>query len=508
VATSQPLATSTAIGILARGGSFADAAIAASAVLCVVEPWNSHLGGDAFLIVHDATTKENVALNGSGAAPASATPESYDTEIPAHGPRASTVPGLIDTWATLHARWGTLPLAELLAPAISYAKGGFPAGPRLVFKAREGAALLGKLPALGFDSNVTPGQKITQPELAQTLETLASEGLRTFYDGALAEKISAGSGGHFAPADLAAHKTQTLAPLSVNYRNLTVHCQPPPSQGVILAEELGLARGFDLAAMDEITRTHLLVECKKMAFTDRNRVLADGADVSLLLTDAYLDGRRSQLSHDLPRPDDHPPLREGSDTTYFLVSDAHGNAVSFIQSIFHNFGAAWMPESTGILMNNRLTGFSLDPASPNFLAPGKRPAHTLNAWLATDASGKLALVGGTPGAHIQVQTNLQLMVNVVDLGMNPQEAIEAPRWQHVWREESQNVGPRPSGATVLQIENRVGDKTIKALREKGHIVEALRPWAHGSAAQLLKVLPSGAVAVGSDPRVDGHAAAL
>ncbi len=506
-ATSQPLATSAAIGILARGGSFADAAIAASAVLCVIEPWNSHLGGDAFLIVHDAKSGENIALNGSGAAPASAILESYGAEIPLHGPRASTVPGLIDTWAALHARWGTLPVAELLAPAISYAK-GFPAGPRLLFKAREGAALLEKLPALGFDSQVVLGQTITQPDLARTLEALASDDLRSFYEGALAEKISAGSGGHFALSDLASHHTQTLAPLSVEYRGLTVHCQPPPSQGVILAEELGLAHGFDLAALDEITRTHLLVECKKMAFTDRNRVLAEGADVSALLTDAYLDGRRSQLSYDLPRPEGHPPLREGSDTTYFLVADDRGNAVSFIQSIFHNFGAAWMPEGTGILMNNRLTGFSLDPASPNALAPKKRPAHTLNAWLATDASGRLALVGGTPGAHIQVQTNLQLIVNTVDLGMNPQEAVEAPRWQHVWRESSQNVGPHPSGATVLQIENRVGERAIKALREKGHVVEALRPWAHGSAAQLLQVLPSGAYALGSDPRVDGHAAAI
>jgi gamma-glutamyltranspeptidase/glutathione hydrolase len=507
-ATSQPLATSVAVSILARGGTFADAAIAASAVLCVIEPWNSHLGGDAFAIVHEARTGENIALNGSGVSPASATAQSYGGTIPIHGPRATTVPGLVDLWGTLHARWGRLPLTELLAPALAYAKNGFPAGPRLVHKAREGAALLKRLPALGFESNVVPGQRIVQPDLAYTLEAIATSGPRTFYDGALAARICAGSDGHFSPDDLAGHRTQVLPPLAVAYRGLTVHCQPPPSQGVILAQELGLAGGFNLATMSEVDRTHVLVECKKLAFADRNRLLADGTDVSGLLADGFLVERRGQISLDSAGPDDAPPPGAGSDTTYFLVADADGNAVSFIQSIFHNYGAAWMPEGTGVLMNNRLTGFSLDPQSPNFLQPGKRPAHTLNAWLATGTNGKLALVGGTPGAHVQVQTNLQLLVNAVDLGMDPQTAIEAPRWQHLWRDLGQNVGSAPSGPTVLQIENRVGERTLKALRRKGHVVEALKPWAHGSAAQLMQVLPSGAFAFGSDPRVDGHAAAI
>ena len=161
-----------------------------------------------------------------------------------------------------------------------------------------------------------------------------------------------------------------------------------------------------------------------------------------------------------------------------------------------------------VVLGLGLTGFSLDPASPNALAPGKRPAHTLNAWLATDADGKLALVGGTPGAHIQVQTNLQLLVNALDLGMNPQEAVEVPRWQHVWQELGQNSGAAPQGSTVLEIENRVETALVKGLRERGHKVSPIKPWSHGSAAQLLQVLPSGAYAVGSDPRVDGHAACL
>ena len=511
-ASSQPLATSAAIGILARGGSFADAAIAASAVLCVVEPWNSHLGGDAFLIVHDAKTGENVALNGSGAAPASVSTKGFAGGIPLQGACAATVPGLVDTWCTLHARWGTLPLAELLQPAIDYCRNGFPAGPRLVKKAREFAELLPSLPDLGFDGSVRIGDGIFQPRLAETLTAIAERGRDGFYGGVVARKIADDSGGHFRLEDFETHRTRILPPLAVRYRDLMVYCQPPPSQGVILAEMLALAEGFDLADMDEAERTHVLIECKKLSFTDRNRVLgdpeSDSVDIESLLEPKFIERRRADIDSDIAGPDDAEPLGAGSDTTYFLVADSSGSAVSFIQSVFHNFGSAWMPAGTGIVMNNRMSGFSLDPSSPNRLSPGKRPAHTLNAWLATDAAGKLALVGGTPGAHIQVQTNLQLIVNTVDLGMDPQEAIEAPRWQHVWRAESENYGPAPSGPAILEIENRVGTALVKALRERGHKVSPLKPWAHGSAAQLLQVLPSGAFAVGSDPRVDGHAAGL
>ena len=512
VATSQPLATGVGISILAAGGSFADAAIATSAVLCVVEPWNSHLGGDAFLIVHDASTRENVALNGSGAAPASATPESYSGGIPIHGPRAATVPGLVDSWLSLHARWGKLPISELLAPAIEYAASGFPAGPRLVQKAREFAPLLPTLPALGFDGSVEVGDTIVQPELAETLRRIASEGRDGFYAGETARLICEDSHGHFSESDLFAHRTRMLDPLCVKYRGRSVYCQPPPSQGMILALELGIADGFDLASMDEVEQTHVLVEAKKLGFAVRNKILAD-PECSEVPLDRYLsleglERLRREIDLDVAGPDDPMPDAAGSDTTYFLVADGDGNAVSFIQSVFHNFGSAWMPKGTGIVMNNRLTGFSLDPRSPNVLAPGKSPAQTLNAWLATDPSGKLELVGGTPGAHIQVQTNLQLLVNVLDLGMNPQVAVEVPRWQHVWKELAQNAGCAPHGPTVLEIENRVGTAVVNGLRERGHRVSPIKPWAHGSATQLLQVLPSGAYAVGSDPRVDGHAAAL
>lgn len=507
VATSQPLATAAALGILERGGTFADAAIAASAVLCVIEPWNSHLGGDAFLIVHEAATKTTLAYNASGAAPASVKHE----PIPLHGPRATTVPGLVDAWHALHSRHGSLPWDELLAPALRYAHDGYPAGPRVVKKFAEFSAVAG-LEALGTKTP-TLGERIRQPDLAWSLEQLAAYGRDAFYGGSIAQKIVAASDGHFSLEDLAAHRTRVLSPLSVGYRRLTVHCQPPPSQGMILAQELGMAQGFSLAALTEAERTHRLVECKKRAFADRFAHLADPEwrDIPLdtLLSEPYLAKRRAEIGDSATAL---TPLLggrgvdEGQDTTYFLIADAAGNAVSFIQSIFHNFGSAWIPEGTGILFNNRLTGFSLDPASPNVLEPGKRPAHTLNAWLATHPDGSLALVGGTPGANIQVQTNLQLLVNSLDLGLDPQEAVERPRWQH--SSDGGNTGQSEEGIGVLEIEDRAAPALFEALAARGHVVKPIGPWAHGSAAQLLQVLPSGAYAVGSDPRCDGHAAGI
>jgi gamma-glutamyltranspeptidase/glutathione hydrolase len=522
VAASQPLAVSAALDMLARGGTFADAAICASAVLCVVEPWNSHLGGDAFLVVHDAARKQNTAYNGSGAAPAGASRDAYAAAggIPVRGMRAATVPGLVSTWYALHERHGRVPFGELLEPAIHYAETGFPAGPRLCRTFAAHADLFAERPdlpaAFGVGADVRLGQVIRQPDLARTFKTIVTYGRAAFYTGAIAKHMVRHAirhaQSHFAFDDLARHRTRVLAPLSVRYRDYTVYGQPPPSQGVILMEELALAEGYDLAALDPAARAHLLVEIKKLAFADRNARLADPevvpVPVETLLSPEYVARRRAAIDPERAAEDvvagDLAPV--GTDTTYFLVADAAGNAVSFIQSIFHAFGSAEVVEGTGIILNNRLTGFSLDPASPNVLAPGKRPAHTLNAWLATHADdGRLAFVGGTPGGHTQVQTNLQLLVNLVDGGMDPQQAIEAPRWQHMTAGGA--VSTEAGGAGVLEIEDRAGEDVIAALRERGHDVQPIGPWAHGSSAQLLAVLPdSGTYALGSDPRCDGHAA--
>ena len=528
IAASQPLAVAAGLSVLARGGTFADAALAASAVLCVVEPQSSHLGGDAFLVVYDAQIRQydtesrpTIAFNGSGAAPHSATPESYGGEIPLRGLRAATVPGLVSTWFALHERYGTLPVSELLAPAIGYAESGFFAGPRLARTCQNYAPVLTDHPhmaqSLGLHPGLAVGDKITQPDLAWTLKQIAMGGCDAFYKGVIAERIVAHAnahfGGHFNRDDLATHATRVLPSITTQYRHLTVHGQPPPSQGMILLEELALANGYDLAQMDEATRTHVLVEAKKLAFADRNAYLGDPetapVPVDALLSPAFLAKRRAEIDLNRARPDyDAGNLNGmGADTTYFLVRDKWGNAVSFIQSVFHVFGSAEVAGGTGILFNNRLTGFSLDPASPNVLVPGKRPAHTLNAWLATDTqTGNLAYVGGTPGGHVQVQTNLQVLVELVDGGRNPQEAVEAPRWQHLAGESA--VASEETGPGVLEIEDRVPIRVMEDLQNRGHQVRVIGPWAHGSSVQLLAVGKNGESLVGSDPRSDGQAAGL
>jgi len=252
------------------------------------------------------------------------------------------------------------------------------------------------------------------------------------------------------------------------------------------------------------------VEAKKIAFADRYLLLGDPEHIDINLEELFaassITARRSQIDMERANLKEPSVSSEGSDTTYFLVADRDGNALSWIQSVFHGFGASWVIPGTGILLNNRLTGFSLDPKSPNFIAPGKRPAHTLNAWSVTRDDGSLAYMGGTPGANIQVQSNFQLIVNAIDLKMNPQENAEAPRWQHLNKAGGSSLDEKYEG--VLQVENRVEKEILQSLKEKGHSVEELSAYGHGSAVQLLEVLPNGTYIAGSDPRCEGHAAGI
>ena len=511
-AASQPLAVSAAISILKQGGNFIDAAIALSAVICVVEPGASHLGGDAFLVTHHASTKTNLAFNGSGEAPHAATAAAYGTEIPLHGYKSATVPGLVSTWFQAHERYGSLPMATLLEQAIDYADNGFPANSGFVRRIANHLTLApdtSLFKDMGIDVNVKIGDLVVQKDLAQSLREIAAGGRSAFYEGRIAQQLISGSEGWFNAQDLKAHTTRVLDPLSIKYRNLTIYGQPPPTQGMILMEELLINERFDVATMSEADRIHIGVESKKAGFADRNAILGDPefieVNVAKILSKENIDKRTAQISIEKAATD-IAPVSEGSDTTYFLVADKDGNAVSWIQSVFHGFGSSWVIPGTGIILNNRLTGFSLDPASPNIIEPGKRPAHTLNAFTAVNADGTLHLVGGTPGANIQVQTNLQLIINVIDLKMNVQEATEAPRWQHLNAPGQSSAEENGSG--VLEIENRVPTSVLDQLRTKGHDVKELAAWGHGSSVQLMQVLPNATYAFGSDPRCEGHAAGL
>lgn len=511
-AASQPLAVSAAISILKDGGSFIDAAIALSAVICVVEPGASHLGGDAFLVTHHSATKSNLAFNGSGEGSHAATPENYPDGIPLHGYKSGTVPGLVSTWFEAHERYGKLPFSQLLAPAIDYAENGFPANAGFVRRIAGHLALAPDthmFEDMGIDVHVKIGDVVVQKDLARSLKEIAEGGRSAFYEGRIAEQLVKGSEGWFNADDLKAHTTRVLDPLAVKYRDITVYGQPPPTQGMILMEELLINERFDLASLSESDRIHIGVESKKVGFADRNQILGDPEFVAVnterILSKAHVDARVSDISMATAGVD-ISPISEGSDTTYFLVSDSEGNAVSWIQSVFHGFGSSWVIPETGILLNNRLTGFSLDPDSPNVIAPGKRPAHTLNAFTAVRSDGTLYLVGGTPGANIQVQTNLQLITNVIDLKLNVQEAIEAPRWQHL--NEPGQSSAEESGLGVLQIEDRVSADVFEELRAKGHHVVPLLPWGHGSSVQLMEVMANGTHAFGSDPRCEGQASGV
>ena len=511
-AASAALAVSAAISILNRGGSFIDAGIALSAVICVVEPGASHLGGDAFLITHHAKSKENLAFNGSGEAPHSATAQAYLSGIPMHGFESATVPGLVSTWFEAHERYGKLPFAELLAPAIDYAENGFAATPGFIERIAAHLAIAPDTEIfknMGIDTNSKVGDLIVQKDLAASLRAIALEGRTAFYDGEISKRLIIASDGWFNAKDLKLHSTRVLEPLSIKYRDFTIYGQPPPTQGMILMEELLLCERFNISSMDEADRIHVGVESKKIGFTDRNLILGDpeflDVNVEKVLSKENIDVGLPQINMATAN-NENGATSEGSDTTYFLVADSEGNAVSWIQSVFHGFGSSWVIPGTGIVMNNRLTGFSLNPHSPNFIQPGKRPAHTLNAWSATREDGSLYLVGGTPGANIQVQTNLQLIINVVDLGMNVQEAIESPRWQHLSAAGQSSLDENGSG--VLEIENRVSSEVFDDLRARGHEISAIGAWAHGSSVQMLEVSPTGTFMFGSDPRCEGLASGI
>lgn len=512
-AASQPLAVSTGIEILRKGGSAADAAIAMSAVLCVVEPGASHLGGDAFVITHKSSDRSNLAFNGSGEAPHSAKVEEFPNGIDVHGYRAATVPGLVSTWFAIHQEFGLLSMEELLAPAIDYAENGFAANVGFV---RRISRHLTEFPetkvfaTMGIPTDLHVGNLVTQKWLAHTLTQIAEQGRSAFYEGDVARALVESSNSWFNLSDLSSHRTRVVRPLTVQYRDHFVHGQPPPSQGIILLEELRLAEKFDLAAMSEADRIHVMVEAKKISFADRYRILGDpehiDVNVAEVLSADHIQARVQEIDMGRANLNSVVENQEGSDTTYFLAADRDGNAVSWIQSVFHGFGASWAIPGTGILMNNRLTGFSLDKNSPNFIAPGKRPAHTLNAWTVTRKDGSLAHVGGTPGANIQVQSNFQLVVNAIDLKMSPQENAEAPRWQHL-NKKRDNSGIEVFDG-LLQIENRVSQEIITSLSNRGHEVQELSAYGHGSSVQLLEVQENGTYIAGSDPRCEGHAAGI
>lgn len=580
IAASHPLAAGAGLEALSSGGHAVDAAIAAAAVLAVVEPSASGVGGDAFFLIHDATSGRVHALNGSGCAPSGLSRASFEglSSVPVLGSRSHTVPGCVAAWHDAWQRFGRLPWTQLLAPAVRLASEGYPISWRMAKGIRAMRSVLAAdagLAATFLHSDGLPldAGEICRPRaLAETLAAIAANGTDGFYRGRVARELALGvqrSGGVLTEADLDAHRSEWRDPyalaLETSEGRLTVFEQPLPSQGVLLLVMLGLRDAYDRVAGDSRALTpwlelHLQIEAKKVAFALKERFLTDPrslpvneADlIATLLAPATLDSlARLFLAEAIPRgledemvhaaferasPEAtqllvryrnagfHPanPGAEGTDTTYLCTADADGNLVGLIQSVFHVFGSGFLEPTTGILLNNRAVGFSVNGGHVNRLEPGKRTLHTLNSYL-IHREGRPWLVAGTPGGDNQVQTNFQIVRHLLAGGSawpgpepmlpgkwtqarrltadrpplaEPERlvtALAAPRWRH----------EEPG---VVRIESRMAAETRKRLERLGHDVRRIGPWDGSGLAQAIRVLERHGEQVflgATDPRGEG-----
>jgi gamma-glutamyltranspeptidase/glutathione hydrolase len=513
ITADHPLAAQAGAGVLESGGNAVDAAVAANLVMTVVRPHMCGIGGDLFILIYTAADGRLEALNASGRAPAGATPEAYRkhgySEVPETGVHAVTVPGAIAGWQAALEKHGTLGFDTLMARALPYARDGFPVYAELIHSIRErrdhllasGAAGKTFLPG---GQMPRAGQRLVQPRLAASFQTLMDEGPDAFYHGRLGEALVACSGscgGFFRAGDLAAHTVDWQAPITTDYRGFTIATQPPNSQGIALLMQANMLACRELTAMavDSAELVHLMVEAKKRAFADRDAYVCDPAfspvPVAAMLA---LETAADQIARiDLDRAAETCASRKftrgGEDTVYLTVVDGDGNAVVLIQSLYEAFGSCLMVPETGMLLHNRARGFTLDASHPNVLAPGKRPYHTLHpAMILKD--GRPAMLLGTPGADGQTQTNMQLLVNLIDFRADAQQANEAPRWRS-----------NPDG--TLLIENRFPAKTIKALKAQGHDVQIEEAYAAimGSSQTIVIDRENGVLQAGADPRRQAYA---
>ncbi|MGF1538755.1 MAG: gamma-glutamyltransferase [Elainellaceae cyanobacterium] len=513
-ATSHPQATLTAMNVLRVGGNAVDAAIAAAALLCVVEPQSTGIGGDCFALYAPATgvqAGEIVALNGSGRAPAAAE-QSYFihqglTRIERHSPHAVTIPGAVDAWCRLSADYGQLPLKDLLQPAIEAARGGYPVHPRVAADWLQSAKALQQSPAAteAFLPDGKPpqvGQIHRQPRLARTLEAIAQGGRDAFYAGEIAQQMVRylrELGGLHTLEDFADAAGEYVTPISTEYRGYRVFECPPNGQGLTALIMLNLLQGFDLGSLDPLgpERYHLTAEASRLAYRDRDRYIADPAlaqvPVEQLLSMAYADHLRQHISLDqamsaLP-PSQFPAH---PDTVYLCVVDGAGNAISFINSVYHAFGSGLMCPQTGVVFQSRGAGFCLETGHPNAIAPRKRPLHTIIPGMLVK-DGQVVMPFGVMGGEFQPMGHALLLSNLLDYGMDVQGALDCPR-------------VFSGSSTLCQVEAGVPTATVAGLEAKGHTTQpATMPLGGG---QAIWIAPETKVrTAGSDPRKDGCALA-
>ena len=508
VSSGHALASLAGVKVLQEGGNAVDAVLAAAFVSAVVKPETSGPGGDLFALVAMKKTGKVEALNSSGPAPAKATIEYFHgrglERIPQFGALSIAVPGAVDGWLELHRKYGTKELGRLTADAVRIAREGFAISQEFA----EGIDEISRdfswveriyRQPLGMPK---PGKIVIQNGLGDVLEKIALKGRDGFYAGEVADKICQtikSEGGVLAQEDLQRVVCQWLEPLWSTYRDTMVYEQPPVSQGFMVLEMLNIAEGWPMhdGTMSQADRIHYQVAAKKLAFEDRIRYLEDPAfgdpRIAWLISKEHAAERRELAGEIMNRPA-QAVANQSSDTTYLCATDRDGNAVSFIQSVFAPFGSRVIAGDTGVIMNNRLCSFGLDPEKANSLKPGKRPAHTLNTYMVF-RDNEVFAVGGSPGADEQPQTNFQIIHDLVDLEMDPQSAVEAPRWSH-----QPGTPPRDRLPEALRMEEGFDQATLDGLRRKGHTISVVDRWAFGSAKVIVRDRENGCWLGGADPR--------
>ncbi|SET59475.1 gamma-glutamyltransferase 2. Threonine peptidase. MEROPS family T03 [Oceanobacillus limi] len=508
VATSQPLASQAGLEILKKGGNAIDAAIATAACLTVVEPTSNGIGGDAFALVW--TKGELHGLNSSGKSPKSisidAVKASGHEEIPTHGWIPVTVPGVPGAWAELSEKFGKLPLEEVLEPAIKHAEEGYPVSPTLG-KFWKGAhnnfkkKLTDDVFQHWFDTFAPNGRAPKVGEVwsskghAETLRSIAKTKAESFYRGELAEKITSFSkenGGYLTAEDLAEFKPEWVNPIGVNYRGYDVWEIPPNGQGIVALQALNMLKGFDFPEKESVDTYHKQIEAIKLAFADGQKHVTEESHMRYtteqMLSDAYADERRKLIGEEALLPEAGDPSLSG--TVYLATADGEGNMVSFIQSNYMGFGSGLVVPGTGIALQNRGHNFSMDPNHVNALEGGKRTYHTIIPGFMTkgdQAVGPFGVMGG----FMQPQGHVQVVMNTVDFGLNPQAALDAPRWQ--WMKEK-----------VVEVENRFQHDLAQGLARKGHQIKiALEPNSFGRGQIIWRDPETGILVGGTESRTDG-----
>ncbi|MEZ6104917.1 MAG: gamma-glutamyltransferase [Pirellulaceae bacterium] len=519
-ATSQPLATQIALDVMRRGGSAVDAAIAANAALGLMEPTGCGIGGDLFAIVWDAESQQLHGLNASGRSPKSLELAEFQRReldsIPALGPLPVTVPGCVDGWFELHERFGRLPMDEVLAPAIGYARDGFPMTPVIGDAWRRSAPRLRRQP--GFAEIYLPngeapadGELFRNPALADTLELIGREGRDVFYRGEIARRIDKfmrENEGFLTYEDLAAHHSEWVEPISTDYRGWTLWELPPNGQGLAALQMLNVLEGYDLrsAGFGSVEHLHWLIEAKKLAFEDRAHFYADPdfseAPIETLLSKTYAEERRALITNRAARSVEIKAELVEGDTIYLTVADENRNMVSLIQSNYRGFGSGMCPDGLGFCLQDRGQLFDLTEGRANTYEPGKRPFHTIiPAFVTRDGQPYMAF--GVMGGATQPQGHVEILLNMIDFDMNLQEAGDAPRMVHTG--SSQPTGERMTDGGQVHLEEGFDYETRRGLMLRGHRLESSLGIFGGYQA-ILYDAEQGVYHGASDSRKDGIAA--